>query len=103
MGDDRPDVVALATDGARVPPQDDGELLLKAFGHGKQVGGWVADKHPRLLVDTTGDGRLDIVGCYDGGFVAGGVPTEVGYSCREALSAVIHGGDWGTSLQLGEF
>ncbi|TWG02928.1 hypothetical protein [Streptomyces brevispora] len=70
-GDDRPDVVALATDGARVPPQDDGELLLKAFGHGKQVGGWVADKHPRLLVDTIGDGRLDIVGCYDGGFVAG--------------------------------
>ncbi|MGY4998856.1 FG-GAP-like repeat-containing protein [Streptomyces sp. 900105245] len=74
-GDGRPDIVVLAADGVRVSAQDDagtfapagGKLVLKAFGHGSQAGGWVADKHPRFLVDTTGDGRLDIVGCHDDG------------------------------------
>ncbi|MFI7104429.1 FG-GAP-like repeat-containing protein [Streptomyces sp. NPDC050161] len=74
-GDGRPDVVVLAADGVRVSSQDEsgtfapagGEPALKAFGHGQQAGGWVADKHPRFLVDTTGDGRLDIVGFHDDG------------------------------------
>ncbi|MFG2224413.1 FG-GAP-like repeat-containing protein [Streptomyces sp. NPDC048644] len=74
-GDGRTDVVVLAVDGVRVSSQDEsgtfapagGELVLKAFGHGRQAGGWLADKHPRFLVDTTGDGRLDIVGCHDDG------------------------------------
>ncbi|MEV0374909.1 FG-GAP-like repeat-containing protein [Streptomyces sp. NPDC050636] len=74
-GDGRPDVVVLAADGVRVSPQDEagtfapagGEPVLKAFGHGQQAGGWLADKHPRFLVDTTGDGRLDLVGCHDDG------------------------------------
>ncbi len=74
-GDDRPDVVVLATDGVRMSTQGEdgtftppgGELVLAAFGHGKQAGGWLADEHPRFVADTTGDGRLDIVGCHDDG------------------------------------
>ncbi|KPC64260.1 RICIN domain-containing protein [Streptomyces chattanoogensis] len=74
-GDSKPDVVVLSADGVRVSSQDaggtftpaGGKLVLKAFGHGKEAGGWLADKHPRFLADTTGDGRLDIVGCHDDG------------------------------------
>ncbi|MGC5040373.1 FG-GAP-like repeat-containing protein [Streptomyces sp. DT190] len=74
-GDGRPDVVVLAADGVRRSTQGEngtfapagGELVLKAFGHGKQAGGWLPDKHPRFLADTTGSGRLDIVGCHDDG------------------------------------
>ncbi|MFE2970406.1 FG-GAP-like repeat-containing protein [Streptomyces sp. NPDC059340] len=74
-GDGRPDVVVLSAGGVRVSSQDEagafapagGKLVLKAFGHGQQAGGWLADKHPRFLADTTGDGRLDIVGCHDDG------------------------------------
>ncbi|MFJ5657173.1 RICIN domain-containing protein [Streptomyces microflavus] len=74
-GESRPGVVVLATDGVRVSTQDEGgtfapaggELALKAFGHGPQAGSWLVDKHPRFLADTTGDGRLDIVGCHDDG------------------------------------
>ncbi|MFD3903440.1 RICIN domain-containing protein, partial [Streptomyces californicus] len=61
-GESRPGVVVLAADGVRVSTQDEGgtfapaggELVLKAFGHGPQAGGWLADKHPRFLADTTG-------------------------------------------------
>ncbi|MFF6952816.1 FG-GAP-like repeat-containing protein [Streptomyces iakyrus] len=74
-GDGKPDVVVLAVDGVRVVRQAEdgtfappgGEPVLKAFGHGRQAGGWRADKHPRCLVDTTGDGRADIVGFHDDG------------------------------------
>ncbi|MEU1024270.1 FG-GAP-like repeat-containing protein [Streptomyces sp. NPDC005904] len=74
-GDGRPDVVVLATDGVRMSTQEEdgtftppgGNLVLKAFGHGKQAGGWLADQHPRFLADTTGDGRLDVIGCHEDG------------------------------------
>ncbi|WLQ39883.1 FG-GAP-like repeat-containing protein [Streptomyces laculatispora] len=74
-GESRPGVIVLAAEGIRVSAQDEGgtftpaggELALKAFGHGPQAGSWLADKHPRFLADTTGDGRLDIVGCHDDG------------------------------------
>ncbi|KUL55361.1 hypothetical protein ADL22_00210 [Streptomyces sp. NRRL F-4489] len=74
-GSGKPAIVVLAADGVRISSQDDngkfapsgGELALKAFGHGNQAGGWVPGKHPRFLADTTGDGRLDLVGCHDDG------------------------------------
>ncbi|WP_435835823.1 FG-GAP repeat domain-containing protein [Streptomyces anulatus] len=74
-GENRPGVVVLSAEGVRVSAQDEGgrfapaggKLVLKAFGHGTQAGGWIADKHPRFLADTTGDGRLDIVGCHNDG------------------------------------
>ncbi|MEV3852246.1 FG-GAP-like repeat-containing protein [Streptomyces microflavus] len=74
-GEGRPAVVVLAAEGVRVSVQDEGgtftpaggEPALKAFGHGPQAGSWLADKHPRFLADTTGDGRLDLVGCHDDG------------------------------------
>ncbi|WP_329224742.1 FG-GAP-like repeat-containing protein [Streptomyces sp. NBC_01460] len=74
-GESRPGVIVLAAEGVRVSAQDEGgtftpaggKLALKAFGHGPQAGSWLADKHPRFLADTTGDGRLDIVGCHDDG------------------------------------
>ncbi|MFD9302987.1 FG-GAP-like repeat-containing protein [Streptomyces sp. NPDC060048] len=74
-GDGKPDVVVLATDGVQVSPQNEdgtfppagGEPVLKAFGHGQQAGGWLADKHPRFLAATTSNGRLDIVGFHDDG------------------------------------
>ncbi|GAB2923782.1 FG-GAP-like repeat-containing protein [Streptomyces sp. NPDC058869] len=74
-GDGRPDLVVLCTGGVRISVRGEdgaftpagGELALKAFGHGKQAGEWLADKHPRFLADTTGDGRIDIVGCHDDG------------------------------------
>ncbi|KAA0932107.1 FG-GAP-like repeat-containing protein [Streptomyces apricus] len=74
-GDGRPDVVVLAADGVRVSSRAEdgtfapagGQPALKAFGHGPQAGGWLADRHPRFLADTTGDGRLDLVGCHEDG------------------------------------
>jgi hypothetical protein len=74
-GDGRPDVVVLAADGVRVFLQDEnkkfapasGEPVIKAFGHGQPAGGWLADRHPRFVIDTTGDGRADIVGFHDDG------------------------------------
>ncbi|MFF1481359.1 FG-GAP-like repeat-containing protein [Streptomyces sp. NPDC058301] len=74
-GKGRPDAVVLAADGVRVFLQDEAgtfapagnEPVIKAFGHGQQAGGWLADKHPRFLADTTGSGRLDIVGFHDDG------------------------------------
>ncbi|MET8575951.1 FG-GAP-like repeat-containing protein [Streptomyces sp. NPDC005012] len=74
-GEGRPGIVVLTAAGVRVYPQEeDGTFraaadgpALQAFGHGDQAGGWRVDRHPRFLADTTGNGRLDIVGCHDDG------------------------------------
>ncbi|MEE1751337.1 FG-GAP repeat domain-containing protein, partial [Streptomyces sp. SP18CS02] len=74
-GDGRLDIVGCHDDGVWISLQDaEGhfapladEPVVRAFGHGEEAGGWLADKHPRFLADTTGDGRLDIVGCHDDG------------------------------------
>jgi hypothetical protein len=36
------------------------QLVLGSFGY--DAGGWRVDRHPRLMADTTGDGKADIVG-----------------------------------------
>ncbi|MFE7671696.1 FG-GAP-like repeat-containing protein [Streptomyces albidoflavus] len=76
-GEGRPAAVVLAADGVRVAAQGEdgdgtfapggGELVLGAFGHGEEGGGWHTERHPRFLADTTGDGRLDLLGCHDDG------------------------------------
>ncbi|MEU9982147.1 FG-GAP-like repeat-containing protein [Streptomyces sp. NPDC050856] len=74
-GEGKPGIVVLAADGVRVSCQEEdgtfapsgGKPVLEAFGHGDQAGGWLVDKHPRFLADTTGNSRLDIVGCHDDG------------------------------------
>ncbi|TXS44275.1 FG-GAP-like repeat-containing protein [Streptomyces sp. t39] len=105
-GDGRPDVVVLGADGVRLARQGEdgaftaegGEAALKAFGHGQEAGGWLADKHPRFLADTTGNGRLDIVGCHDDG-VWISLQDEEGHFAPLADEAVLkafgHGQDAG--------
>ncbi|HEX8347114.1 MAG TPA: hypothetical protein VF657_20610, partial [Actinoplanes sp.] len=41
------------------------QLVVANFGY--TAGGWRVEKHPRLLADTTGDGRADIVGFGEAG------------------------------------
>jgi hypothetical protein len=70
-GDGRGDLVGFGNAGVWVSrAQPDGRfetprLVLNNFG--AVAGGWQVDRHPRFLADTTGDGRLDIVGFGDGG------------------------------------
>lgn len=65
-GDGRADIVGFGDagvyvaisngDGTFQPPR----LVIKDFGY--VAGGWRVDKHPRFVVDVTGDGAADIVG-----------------------------------------
>ncbi len=65
-GDGKADIVGFGNNGVYVsrslpdgsfsPP----ELVVENFGY--EAGGWQVDRHPRLMADTTGDGRADIVG-----------------------------------------
>ncbi len=70
-GDGRADIVGFGDAGVYLSrAQPDGRfetphLVVDNFGY--VAGGWRVDRHPRLLADTTGDGRADIVGFGDGG------------------------------------
>lgn len=69
-GDGRADVVGFGDAGVYVSrAQSDGRLAaphlaVPDFGYGS---GWRVDRHPRFVLDTTGDGRADIVGFSDAG------------------------------------
>jgi hypothetical protein len=69
--DGRADIVGFGNAGVYVSrAQADGsysapQLVVGNFGY--DAGGWRIDRHPRFLADTTGDGRLDIVGCGNAG------------------------------------
>ncbi|KAJ2928511.1 hypothetical protein H1R20_g8588, partial [Candolleomyces eurysporus] len=72
-GNGRGDIVGFANggvfvalgngDGTFQPPKH----VLEAFGY--EAGGWRVGKHPRYVVDLTGDGAADIVGISDSGVV----------------------------------
>ncbi|WP_329230599.1 hypothetical protein [Streptomyces canus] len=70
-GDRRADVVGFGDAGAWVAVSNgDGtfqamNLAINNFGY--NAGSWRVDRHPRLLADTTGDGRADVVGFGDAG------------------------------------
>jgi len=70
-GDKRADLIGFGDAGVYVAlNKGDGtfnapQLVLKDFGY--SAGGWRVEKHVRLLADTTGDGRPDIVGFGENG------------------------------------
>jgi hypothetical protein len=70
-GDGRADIVGFGDAGAYVSrAQADGsytapQLVIGNYGY--DAGGWRVEKHPRMMADTNGDGRADIVGFGDGG------------------------------------
>ncbi len=65
-GDGRADIVGFGNAGVWVSRNNgDGtfqapQLVVGTFGY--DAGGWRVDRHPRFVVDITGDGRADIVG-----------------------------------------
>jgi FG-GAP-like repeat len=65
-GDGRADIIGFGNAGVYISrAMSDGRfetpvLVVNNFGY--TAGGWRVDKHPRFLVDLTGDGRADIVG-----------------------------------------
>ena len=65
-GDGRADIVGFGNAGVYVSrAQADGTFTAPQFvvaNFGYNAGGWRVDQHPRFVVDTTGDGRADIVG-----------------------------------------
>jgi hypothetical protein len=69
--DSRADIVGFGYVGVRVALNNgDGtfqapQLLVANFGY--DAGGWRVDKHPRFVIDLTGDGRADIIGFGDDG------------------------------------
>ncbi len=65
-GDGRADIVGFGNHGVWVSRAQGGgrfetpRLVVNNFGY--DAGGWRVDMHPRIMADTTGDGRADIVG-----------------------------------------
>ncbi len=65
-GDGRADIVGFGDAGVYISRNltaggfDAPSLIIKNFGY--NAGGWLVDRHPRFLADTTGDGRVDVVG-----------------------------------------
>jgi hypothetical protein len=70
-GDGRADIVGFGDAGVYVSrSQPSGQFeppVLRVPDFGAVAGGWRVDRHPRMLADTTGDGRADIVGFGDAG------------------------------------
>ncbi len=70
-GDGRADIVGFGNAGVwRARSNGNGTFTAPEFlvgNFGLHAGGWQVGRHPRMLADTTGDGRLDIVGFGDDG------------------------------------
>ncbi|KAJ2923962.1 hypothetical protein H1R20_g13139, partial [Candolleomyces eurysporus] len=69
-GDGRADIVGFGDAGVYVAISNgdgtfqDPKLVVKDFGY--VAGGWRVEKHPRFVVDLTGDGAADIIGFGEG-------------------------------------
>jgi hypothetical protein len=65
-GNGQADIIGFGYAGAYVsraqPGGTYGPLQLVVANYGYDAGGWRVDKHPRVMADTTGDGKADIVG-----------------------------------------
>jgi hypothetical protein len=65
-GDGRPDIVGFGNAGVWVARSLAGGMFeapgLVVTNFGYEAGGWRVEQHPRLMGDTTGDMRSDIVG-----------------------------------------
>jgi len=70
-GDGRADIVGFGDAGVWISrAQPDGSFdgpTLRVANFAYDAGGWRVDKHPRVMADTNGDGRADIVGFGDAG------------------------------------
>ncbi len=69
-GDGRPDIIGFGMDGIWVAlNRSDGSFNPPSLVSGElaQSSGWRVDKHPRFVVDLTGDGHADILGFGDDG------------------------------------
>jgi hypothetical protein len=70
MGEGRADIVGFGPEGVWLAPNlGEGQFgpardAVEGFG---LAGGWRGDRHPRQLIDLTGDGRADIVGFGEAG------------------------------------
>ena len=67
--DARNDVVGFGAAGVRIAVSDGGAFaapVLHDPGFGSDTG-WLADRHPRMTGDVTGDGKDDVVGFFDDG------------------------------------
>jgi hypothetical protein len=70
-GDGRADIVGFGNDGVWVSRNNGNgtfqapQMVVANFGY--IAGGWRVERHPRLMADTTGDTRADIVGFGDPG------------------------------------
>ena len=82
-GDGRADIVGFGDAGPYTAlAQPDGSFaafrwLIPNLGYTALAGGWRVERHPRLLADTTGDGRADIVGFGDAGVYLGYQPRQI--------------------------
>ena len=103
-GNGRADIVGFGNAGVYVSRADGTgnygplELLVNNFGYG--AGGWRVDKHPRIMADTTGDGRADIVGFGNAGVYVSRAQANGTFSAPDLVveNFGYGAGDWRTHM-----
>jgi hypothetical protein len=99
-GDHRADIVGFGDAGAYVSrSQPSGQFeppVLRVNDFGYVAGGWRVERHPRMLADTTGDGRADIVGFGDAGVYVSQAQPDGSFSALQFVLANFGyvGGGW---------